>query len=238
MGYNESMVESTAQREAAAYTAGHSAAHNLSLGAQRARSEVRAGVARRSESEKGLAGTRKYMPGRNGLRANSTLEGEKQNFKENARAMAVKGGPILFWLVAGIAVCKDIIDVFSVILDLVGLGLTATVIGAPIGAPLSILSEIIDKISGLFIDFTIVAYFGYIGGGFALRFMIMSLGAIIDAIPFLDILPLTTVTFFAAYLLGRVAKKAVQIAESGVMRGVQNTARKGMGAAKFIAKYV
>ncbi len=169
-----------------------------------------------------------------GLRQNSrrlalsrpaSWEEEKKNLAENAKKMAVKGGPVLFWLVAGIAIAKDIIDVFSAILDLAGVGLSATGVGAPVGIPLTILSEVIDKIAGFMIDFTLVAYFGYIGGGFALRLVIMSIGAIIDAIPGIDVLPLTTLTFFAAYIFGRVTKKIVQFAESKAGKVLGKTGR-------------
>ncbi len=141
-----------------------------------------------------------------------------------AKNMAVKGGPVLFWLVAGCAVVKDVIDVASALVDAIGLALSATVAGAVVGIPLGVLSEIIDKASGLFIDFTVVAYFGYIGGGFALRLVTISIGALIDAVPGINILPLTTASFFIAYLLGRTVQKATQ---SGL---VSNTVKLANGA--------
>lgn len=166
-----------------------------------------------------------YRPNR--LRTTATFEEESANLKENAKNMAVRGGMILFWLVAGIAVAKDLIDVFSALLDLVGTGLAATAVGAPVGIPILFISEIIDKIAGILIDFTLVAYFGYIGGGFALRLVVMSIGGIIDMIPGVDVLPLTTVSFFAAYLLGRGVKKAFELASSSPVKAV-------MGGAKFV----
>lgn len=145
-----------------------------------------------------------------------------------AQKMVVKGGPVLFWLVAGCAVVKDIIDIVSALLDAIGLGLTATVVGGVVGVPLAVFSEILDKASGLFIDFTVVAYFGYIGGGFALRLVTLSIGAVIDAIPGLNVLPLTTVSFFAAYLLGRTVQKATQ---SSLIANTAKVARVGMAVA-------
>ncbi len=124
--------------------------------------------------------------------------------------LSVKGGPIIFWLVAGIAMIKDIMDICVGLIDGLGIALSATVVGAPVGIPLTVFAEILDKVGGLFIDFTLLAYFGYIGGGFALRLTILSIGAIIDAIPFMNILPFTTITFFAAYFFGKVAKIAIQ----------------------------
>ena len=150
--------------------------------------------------------------------------------------MAVKGGPVLFWLVAGIAVVKDVIDIASVIIDAIGLALSATVVGSVVGVPLMVFSEIIDKASGLLIDFTLIAYFRYIGGGFALRMVIMSVGFIIDAIPYLDILPLTTLTFFAAYLFGRAVKKAAEIQSSPLARAVGRTMGVGRGAMRSVGR--
>ena len=141
--------------------------------------------------------------------AQAKTEGGRAVSTETSSKNTVRGGPVLFWFVAGIAVIKDIIDIFSSILNLVGVGLSATVIGAPVGMALAVFSQIIDFFAGLFIDLTLVAYFGYIGGGFGLRLVIMSIGGFIDAIPFLNILPMTTISFFAAYLFGRAAKKVV-----------------------------
>lgn len=116
----------------------------------------------------------------------------------------VKGGMVLFWLVAGLALGKDIIDILTSLLGLVGLGLSATVIGAPVGVAIDFLTGIVDFISGLFIDFTMFAYFAYIGGKLNRRFAVMSIGAIIEMIPGLNILPMTTVMFFLAYFVGKI----------------------------------
>ena len=153
---------------------------------------------------------------------------------ENAKNTAVRGGMLLFWLVAGIAVAKDIIDVFTVLLDLVGDGLSATVVGAVVGVPILVFSELLDKAAGLLVDFVIGSYFGYIGGGFALRLVIMSIGAIIDLIPGVDLLPLTTVSFFAAYLLGKGVQKATQLAEGKVGKTASTAARTGKRVLKYI----
>ena len=173
-----------------------------------------------------------YRPNR--LRTTATFEEEKANFKEKAKNMAVRGGMVLFWLVAGIAFAKDLIDIFSALLDLVGTGLAATAVGAPVGIPILVFSELVDKVSGILIDFALVSYFGYIGGGFALRLVIMSIGAIIDLIPGVDLLPLTTVSFFAAYLIGRGAKKAIQVAEGRVGKTASTAARTGKRVLKYI----
>lgn len=156
-------------------------------------------------------------------------EFSRENIKASATEMAVKGGPVIFWLVAGIAIVKDIIDIFVTLIDALGIALTATAVGAVVGIPLAFFAEIIDKVAGLFIDFTLVAYFGYIGGGFALRLVIISIGAILDAVPFMAVLPLTTLSFFAAYLMGRGAKAAVKV--SGIAQKTGQIAGK-------VAKYI
>lgn len=144
----------------------------------------------------------------------STAINSRDEEQSEGKNEKVRGGPILFWLVAGIAVTKDILDVGAVLIDAVGAALTATVVGAPLGVALLTFSEVINKIAGMFIDFTIVAYFGYIGGGLALRLVIMSIGALVDMVPVINILPLTTISFFAAYLLGRTLQKTEKVGGS------------------------
>lgn len=129
------------------------------------------------------------------------------SFSSAAQGFQVKGGPVFFWMVAGLALVKDVIDIIASFLDMLGVALTATALGAPVGIPLAFLSEVMDKVAGMFIDFTILGYFSYIGGAFAVRIVAISIGAIVDAVPIFDVLPITTVSFFAAYLLGRGASE-------------------------------
>ena len=131
---------------------------------------------------------------------------------------------MLFWFIAGLAVGKDLLDVLSVILDAIGVGLSATIVGAPVGIPLVFFSEILDKIAGLLYDFIMVTYFAYIGGRLSARIVIVSVGAMIDAIPILDVLPLTTLTFFLAFALGKKVNSTIQSKTSGVTLGkISNT---------------
>lgn len=112
---------------------------------------------------------------------------------------------VLFWLVAGLAVGKDIVDIFTSLLDVVGLALQVIpVIGTAAGIAISFLSGGIDIITSMVINFTMFAYFAYIGGGLGRRLAVMSIGAIIDVIPGLNLLPLTTVMFFLAFFLGKL----------------------------------
>lgn len=116
----------------------------------------------------------------------------------------VKGGTVLFWLVAGLAVAKDIIDIFTGLLQLIGLGLTATVIGAPVGVAIAFIASIINFLTGLTIALTMGAYFSYIGGNFGRRLVVMSIGAIIEFIPAVNLLPLATAMFFLSYFIGKI----------------------------------
>ena len=210
-----------------AYARGYTAGQKVGQGVKNTRIQL---LKKREAVQKG--------GGARARRGGFTATGEEQSpqeLRKSAKAMAVKGGLTLLLLVAGIAVVKDLIDIFSALLDAAGAGLSLTVVGAPVGVGLIALSEIIDKVAGLCIDFTLIAYFWYIGGGFALRLVIISIGAIIDAVPALDILPLTTLTFFAAYLFGRAAKKIVQFADSKLGKVVGGAGRLGMKILKRVA---
>jgi hypothetical protein len=117
----------------------------------------------------------------------------------------VKGGPVLFWLVAGIAVGADIIDIFTSLLGLVALGLQIIpIVGTAAGMAIGAFSIGINFVSGLFINFTMLTYFAYIGGSLGRRLVVISIGAIMEVIPGLEVLPLTTAMFFLAYSIGKI----------------------------------
>ncbi len=242
LGYNERVAnlgESTTSAYGAGYRAGRGLVRagdqmrNLGTQAGKRLSETGALIKERGSEARTSVGA----GARRGGFASVGSFSAPRNYAElgqEAKNMAVKGGPVLFWLVAGIAVVKDMIDVASLLIDGLGIALTATAIGAPVGIALGFLSEVIDKIAGMMIDFTLVAYFGYIGGGFALRIVIMSVGALIDAIPFMNVLPLTTVSFFAAYFFGRAVKTA---ASSTVIRNTARVAQFASGGASRLVNY-
>jgi hypothetical protein len=113
---------------------------------------------------------------------------------------------VLFWLVAGLALGKDVLDIATSLLDLIGLGLQAIpVIGNAAGIAIGFVSLCVNFFGGLLIDFTMFAYFSYIGGKLSRRLAVMSIGAIIDMIPGLNVLPLTTAMFFLAYFIGKIS---------------------------------
>ncbi|KKU79148.1 MAG: hypothetical protein UY04_C0015G0002 [Parcubacteria group bacterium GW2011_GWA2_47_7] len=121
----------------------------------------------------------------------------------------LRGGYLFFFLVLGLAIGKDLVDIVCVLLDAVGTVISTSVVLAPVGIPLGVLSEIINKITLLFINFTFLIYFYIIGGKFFLRLVVVSIGGIIDAIPILNALPLTAFTFVVAFMVGRIADKVL-----------------------------
>lgn len=135
--------------------------------------------------------------------------------EERRSSPPLKGGNLLFFLVLGLAVSKDLFDLLALLLDAIGVGLSATVIGAVVGIPLAIFSEVLSKFAALAIGGTILFYFWFTGGKFALRLVVMSIGAIIDAVPVLNALPITSITFVFAFIIGRAISKV----ESSVLGG-------------------
>lgn len=129
-----------------------------------------------------------------------------REFHEEApQKEGVKGGPVIFWLVAGIAVAKDILDIFTSILELIGLGLQVIpVIGTAVGIAIGGASLGLSVVSSMFVDFIMLTYFTYIGGSVSRRLVVMSIGAIMEFIPGLSILPMTTIMFFLAYFVGKI----------------------------------
>lgn len=123
------------------------------------------------------------------------------------RNEAPKGGYVLFFLVLGVALIEDLLDGAFILLQFVGTGLSATAVGAPLGIPIAFLAIFGEKLVGLLTTFTLLFYFGFIGGRFALRLAVMSVGFIIEMVPFLSLLPFTTFTFVLAFTLGRISKK-------------------------------
>lgn len=153
----------------------------------------------------------------NAKNAAAMLQTTAQKVESSPQKQGVKGGLVLFWLVVGLAIGKDIFDIFTGLLHLIGLGLTATVIGAPIGVAIAFFASIINFLTGLVITFTMFAYFAYIGGSLGRRLVVMSIGAIIEVIPAVNLLPLTTAMFFLSYFIGKIKiiKTVTSIAGTG-----------------------
>jgi hypothetical protein len=122
---------------------------------------------------------------------------------------------LFFFLVLGLAIVKDLVDLMSHALSALGVGLTATVVGSVVGIPLLAISWVVSFIVGLFVNFTIAAYFFSTGQGVSRRLAIQSIGFIIELVPFVSLLPITTLTFVMAHMIGKApnpAKKVLQLA--------------------------
>ncbi len=138
-----------------------------------------------------------------------TQKGSREESIESSK-QPPRGGWILFFLVFGLAVGKDILDIFILAIELLGLLLAATVIGAPVGIGLDLFAQFGGWMAGLIEYIIFITYFAFIGGGFAARLAVTSIGSFIDAIPVLNFLPLTTLTFVGAFFAGRVFSKVTQ----------------------------
>lgn len=131
---------------------------------------------------------------------------------------------LFFFLVLGLAFIKDIIDLVCMGLIALGMGLTATLLGAVVGIPIAVVAWIISFIFGLFINFTITAYFFSTGQGVGRRLAIQSVGFIIELVPYVNLLPLTTITFLIASLTGNVMRAASKVVPNPVVRKVVSLA--------------
>ncbi len=136
----------------------------------------------------------------------STLNSQGYQVTESAKKPSEKNKTnlLFFFLVLGLAITKDLIDIISHALIAVGMGLTATMLGAVVGIPLVAVSWVVTFVFGLFVNFTIAAYFFSTGHGIGRRLAIQSIGFIMELVPYVSLLPLTTITFVIAHFLGKV----------------------------------
>jgi uncharacterized membrane protein len=93
------------------------------------------------------------------------------------------------------------------------MGLTATGLGAVIGVPILAISWIVSFLFGLVINFAIAAYFFSTGQGISRRLAIQSIGFIIELVPFVSLLPLTTATFVLAHFIGKVPNPVIKVTQ-------------------------
>jgi len=138
-----------------------------------------------------------------------TTKGGEQKHKTNY---------LFFFLVLGLAITEDLVDLASHGLSAVGMGLTATGLGAIIGIPVLVISWIVSFLFGLFINFIIAAYFFSTGQGLSRRLAIQSIGFIIELVPFVSLLPLTTITFVMAHFIGKVPNPAIKVMQLARVR--------------------
>lgn len=139
-----------------------------------------------------------------------------QDYQQNTAKEAgqrSKTNLLFFFLVLGLAIIEDLVDLASHGLSAVGMGLTATGLGAIIGIPVLAISWIVSFLFGLFINFIIAAYFFSTGQGVSRRLAVQSIGFIIELVPFISMLPLTTATFVIAHFIGKVPNPVVKVAQ-------------------------
>lgn len=120
---------------------------------------------------------------------------------------------LFFWLVAGIEIAKDLLDLIWDALDAVGVGLSATVVGSVVGIPISVFSIGMSWLMSLTVFIITMVYFVYTRQSVMLRLVIISISTIIGMIPMLNILPDATAGFFVAAFTSAIAKVGNKIIE-------------------------
>lgn len=139
-----------------------------------------------------------------------------QDYQQNTSKEAdqkQKTNYLFFFLVLGLAIIEDLVDLASHGLSAVGMGLTATGLGAIIGVPVLVISWTVSFLFGIFINFIIAAYFFSTGQGISRRLAVQSIGFIIEMVPFVGMLPLTTATFVTAHFIGKVPNPVIKVAQ-------------------------
>jgi hypothetical protein len=120
---------------------------------------------------------------------------------------------LFFFLVLGLAIIKDLVDLMSHALSALGMGLSATVLGAVVGIPLVVISWVVSFVFGLFVNGLIAAYFFSTGQGVSRRLAVQSIGFIMEMVPFVSLLPLTTATFVLAHFIGKVPNPVIKVTQ-------------------------
>lgn len=111
---------------------------------------------------------------------------------------------LFFWLVAGITIAKDLVDLLLNALE-------GVFIATAVGIPISVLIMIL----GALITFTVMAismtYFVYTKKNVFLRLAITIIGAIMGMIPVVSLLPETTIAFFGGFFIGNIINTAKKV---------------------------
>gem|GEM_PF-4798877 len=118
---------------------------------------------------------------------------------------------LLFWLVGGIEISKDLLDLVWGLLESLGVGLSATGVGAVVGIPISFFAIGMSWLVSLTVFIITMVYFIYTKQSVLLRLVIISISTIIGMIPGLNILPDATIGFFVAAFVGTIAKVGKKI---------------------------
>ncbi len=118
---------------------------------------------------------------------------------------------VFFWLVAGIQMMKDALDLLWGALSAVGFGLSATGAGAVVGIPIALFSIGMSFIIALFVFMITLSYFAYAKKSMGIRLVITSIGVIMGMIPGVNLLPETTIAFFLGFFFENIIKKLKKI---------------------------
>lgn len=111
---------------------------------------------------------------------------------------------LFFWLVAGIMIAKDLIDLLLTAIEAVT---AATVVAIPI----SVLCAILGAIMTFTVAIIAVIYHIYTRRGIVTKIMITSICALIGMIPVINLLPDATIAFFASFFAGSIMKVAGKV---------------------------
>jgi hypothetical protein len=154
-------------------------------------------------------------------RARGTSQTEEPPKKEK------KLGGVGFWLMFGLVVIKDGMDLILDGLMAVGMALIPTALGAPVGVAVAAAAWGTKFVLGLGVYFALYLYFTSHGTsswskGTAKRLVGWGFAIIAENIPFVGILPITTITF----LLTVHIENATQSAGSGILGKVTRVALK------------
>ncbi len=118
---------------------------------------------------------------------------------------------LLFWLVAGVGIAKDLLDIVWSAVEALGVALTATVVGAVVGIPISFFAIGLSWMVSLTVFIITMVYFVYTKQSVMLRLVIMSISTIIGMIPIFKILPEATIGFFVGAFVATIAKTGKKI---------------------------
>ncbi len=107
---------------------------------------------------------------------------------------------IAFFTVLCLCVIKDLLDVLFIILAAAGAGLSATGVGAVVGIPLTGVVMLLSFLVSLFMSFILFGYWTLRGGNVAKNLIKQGMSSLVESIPLINILPLTTIIFVISHI--------------------------------------
>jgi hypothetical protein len=106
---------------------------------------------------------------------------------------------LFFWLVAGIMIAKDV-------LDLILAGISTVTAATGVGLPISVILTLIGVLATLTVSIIAFLYHASMGRSRGTKLMVTSLGMLLGSIPLINLLPEATLTFFAAAFAGNAVR--------------------------------